>query len=235
MPRFFLSPWSLYLVCLFAKFGHAAGPPEPGQTFTNVQGTFWNRATFAGSCLLQTYQQPHNLEYVAVAKDLNGRAEYCGACIQVTPLSGKRAPVVAVVSSYCADCPPGALDMPQTMYNRLMGDGPRRPGVGRFNWEVVVCPFAREKPEIINKQGASKFHVSILIADASLPIARVEIQSAGKWFQAQKTAYNCWEIPNQPVLSDRVNLKVTCSNSHTFVLNSLNPANISPIKAPSNC
>ncbi|KAA1119477.1 hypothetical protein PGT21_026923 [Puccinia graminis f. sp. tritici] len=211
--------------------------PKTGQKFTNVQGTYWNGATFAGSCLLQSYQQPHNLEYVAVAKDLNGRAEYCGACIKVTPLDGKRAPVVAVVSSYCANCPPGALDMPQTMYNRLMGDGPKRPGVDRFSWEVVACPFQREKPKIINKEGASKFHLSILIADSDFPIASVAIQAgpAARWLLAQKTDYNCWEIPQQPLLPDRVNVKVTCSNSRFFIVNNFDPASRTPLDAPANC
>ncbi|OAV96052.1 hypothetical protein PTTG_02276 [Puccinia triticina 1-1 BBBD Race 1] len=209
--------------------------PRLGQKFTNVQGTYWNGATYAGSCLLQSYRQPQNLEYVAVAKDLNGDAEYCGACIKVTPLDGKRPLVVAVVSSYCANCPPGAIDMPQAMYNGLMGDAPKRPGVDRFNWEVVACPFNREKPKIINKQGASKFHLSMLIADSSFPIASVAIQSGNRWFPAQRTDYNCWEIPHQPVLAARVNVKVTCTNSRLFTVNNVDPSSTTPIEAPAGC
>ncbi|POV99792.1 hypothetical protein PSTT_13582 [Puccinia striiformis] len=178
--------------------------PKTGQKFTNVQGTYWNGATFAGSCLLQSYQQPHNLEYVAVAKDLNGKAQYCGACIRVTPLDGNRPPVVAVVSSIA-----------------LM--------------EVVACPFQREKPKIINKDGASKFHLSMLIADSSFPIDSVSIQSGRQWFPAQKTDYNCWEIPRQPVLANRVNVKVTCTNSRSFIVNNVDPSSQTPIDAPAGC
>ncbi|KAI7960240.1 hypothetical protein MJO29_005308, partial [Puccinia striiformis f. sp. tritici] len=232
-------PLAVYFLVLSAMLivsTRATGvAPKTGQKFTNVQGTYWNGATFAGSCLLQSYQQPHNLEYVAVAKDLNGKAQYCGACIRVTPLDGNRPPVVAVVSSYCANCPPGALDMPQTMYDRLMGDAPKRPGVDRFSWEVVACPFQREKPKIINKDGASKFHLSMLIADSSFPIDSVSIQSGRQWFPAQKTDYNCWEIPRQPVLADRVNVKVTCTNSRSFIVNNVDPSSQTPIDAPAGC
>jgi hypothetical protein len=58
------------------------------------------------SCLLQNYygsSPPEGLEYVSVAKDLNGGAAYCGACVKITPLQGKRPPVMAVVSSVCMD------------------------------------------------------------------------------------------------------------------------------------
>ncbi|KNZ52145.1 uncharacterized protein VP01_3677g2 [Puccinia sorghi] len=108
--------------------------------------------------------------------------------------------------------------------------------IGQTNqWEVAPCPFTQEKARIINKQGASRFHLSVLIAEASFPITSVTIQSAGRWFPARKTDYNFWEIPHQPVLANCFNVKVTCSNGYIFTVTDLDPSSTSPAKALDNC
>ncbi|KAA1128756.1 hypothetical protein PGTUg99_012731 [Puccinia graminis f. sp. tritici] len=230
-----LTTLSLFSICSFAA---AAGPPRVGTKFPQVQGTYWNGATYEGSCLLSTYQRapPAGLEYVAVANNLNRNGDYCGACIKVTPLQGKRAPVLAIVSTYCADCPANALDMPGTMYDRLMGNAPGRPGIGKFSWEVVPCPLKDVLPKIKNKEGSSKYSLSMLVADAKFPVQSVEINSDKRVFPAYKRDYNYWEIHNSgPPLANTVDVKVTCTNTRSFVVKNVDPSSKDPFKAANGC
>ncbi|OAV94504.1 hypothetical protein PTTG_03028 [Puccinia triticina 1-1 BBBD Race 1] len=215
---------TLLAVCSIVTAGDVA--PNVGKSFPSVQGTFWNGATFAGSCLLQDYYKsgaPNGLEYVAVAKDVNGNAEYCGACIEITPKTTKNTPVVAIVSSHCPDCPAGALDIPKTLFNRLQGNADGRPGTSMFSWKVVTCPFGKF-PKIINKDGSSKYSLSMKVVDSSYPVQSVVIISGGKNLAAYKRDYNYWELHNAGVLDDKVKVIVTWTNNQSFSFSNVDPS-----------
>ena len=209
--------------------------PSVGEKHSNVQGTYWQGSTFAGSCLLQDYQSTSSLHYVAVANDLNRDGKYCGACIKITPLATSLPPVVAIVSTYCADCPAGALDMEGSLYDSLMTNKPGRPGVSKFNWEVTPCPLGNKRPAIVNKSGSSKYHLSMLIADSKFPVASVVISSGGRDYQAIHKDYNYWELSSSPALGNTVDVKVTCTNGGSFSVKGVDPSSRSPTLAQGSC
>ncbi|KAI7945667.1 hypothetical protein MJO29_012055, partial [Puccinia striiformis f. sp. tritici] len=228
----------LSFMCSLVSAG--GGAPRPGQSATNVQGTYWNGATFAGSCLLSTsyYGQspPRGIEYVAVAGDINGMGQYCGACLKISSVRGKASPVIAMVSSHCPNCPSQALDMPGTLFDKLMGNAPGRPGVNRFNWEVVACPIANRLPQLKNKQGSSRYSLSMLFVDTKYPVQSVVITSGRRVFEAYKRDYNYWEIHNSgEPLDPKVDVKVTCTNSRSFIMQGVDPGNMASIPARSGC
>ncbi|PLW22768.1 hypothetical protein PCASD_04627 [Puccinia coronata f. sp. avenae] len=235
----FTLPQFVTLSVMFSLVAAGVPPPKPSQSFPQVQGTYWNGATFAGSCLLQNYygsSPPEGLEYVSVAKDLNGGAAYCGACVKVTPLQGKRPPVMAVVSSVCMDCPAAALDMPGGLYDRLMGSSPGRPGIGKFKWQVVACPTPGRLPKVTNKSGSSKWSLSMLIVDTRYPIQSVVIRSGTQTFNARQRDYNHWELVDGKFpLADTVDVTVTCTNTRSFTVKNVDPSSMKPYPATSGC
>ncbi|KNZ48212.1 hypothetical protein VP01_582g6 [Puccinia sorghi] len=228
----------LILSSMCAIAAAAAAIPEAGQSHSHIQGTYWNGATLAGSCLMQTTYGdalPGGLPYVAVAQDLNANGQYCGACIKVSPLTGKRPPVIAMVSSFCPDCPAGALDIPGSLYDLLMGTAPQRPGIAKFNWEVVACPLGNRMPKIKNKEGSSKWHLSMAVFDNSHPIKSVSIKSGTQKLDAYHRDYNYWELHDAGTLEETVDVTVTCTNGRSFTVPNVDPSSTRAFDAPSQC
>jgi expansin (peptidoglycan-binding protein) len=91
-------------------------------------------------------------------------------------------------------------------------------------------------PKIKNKEGSSKYSLSMLVADAKFPVQSVEVTSDKRVFPAYKRDYNYWEIhnPGQP-LAKTVDVKVTCTNTRSFVVKNIDPSSKDPFKALSGC
>lgn len=207
-----------------------------GKTQKNAQGTFWNGSKWVAHCLFQDWPQPAGLPFAALATNLYGKGDYCGACIKVTP-AGKSGPSkIGMINDECPDCPPNAIDMSPDLFNGVMGNAPGRPGISRFDWEVVQCPLpAGTTMKLISKDGASKWHLSLQVAGTFTPVVSVQIKPEGKgWQQATRKDYNYWEL-SEAAAGEAPDVKVTCSSGKTVTVNKVKISSRNIVSAPGNC
>ncbi|KAG0146910.1 hypothetical protein CROQUDRAFT_670837 [Cronartium quercuum f. sp. fusiforme G11] len=213
---------SFTLATPFAVTTRSLDSVAVGQKFTNVQGTFWQQSSWGGECLFQnSWPQPTNLPYVALAVNLYGQAEYCGACIKVTPVDRKHPPKIGIINTVCANCPTNALDMGPDLYNSIMGNTPGRPGLTHVDWEIVECPLGNSNMRLISKDGASQWHFSLQVASTITPVTKVEARSPtsqNKWLIAKRKEYNYWELAPGDAVGGEAEIRVTCSSGRSVII-----------------
>ncbi|KAG0152102.1 hypothetical protein CROQUDRAFT_35703 [Cronartium quercuum f. sp. fusiforme G11] len=212
--------------------------PVLKEASSNEQGTFWQGATWIQGCLFQDWSQPKDLPYFAVATNLYQSGIYCGTCFQITSRDNQKS-AIGIVNSECVDCPANAIDMSQDLYDKIMGTQPGRSGLSRFDWEVVPCPLPKDsKMLIIGKDGASKWYLSLQVANTFNTVINVEVEVEEKWYPIYRKRYNYWEFEEgeiRPSVVENANVRVTCSNGRVVTIPEVKIEAHKVVQAEGNC
>merc|ERR1712137_704008 len=102
--------------------------------------------------------------------------------------------------------------MDPVMWNAVTGNA--SPSALPITWEIVPCGFPTPL-KIINKEGVSRYFMSMQIAGANQPVHSVEISTDGgqSWTNTtRQSSDNFFQLSNPPKDSATVAVKVTCAS-----------------------
>lgn len=222
-----------------AHNGTESSPPAQAHNGTVLSpkykgtGTTWGGNWKGGNCDFKDWDPPAGFPEVAMAGNLWNSASLCGSCVEVTGPTGLKK--VAIVGDSCFSCSNDGLDMDPVMWNAVTGNA--SPSALPITWGIVPCGFPTPL-KIINKEGVSKYFMSMQIAGANQPVHSVEISTDGgqSWTKTNRqSSDNFFQLSNPPKDAATVAVKVTCASGKKVFANSVDYSRPGIAASTENC
>ncbi|KAH9818883.1 RlpA-like double-psi beta-barrel-protein domain-containing protein-containing protein [Melampsora americana] len=196
-------------------------------------GTTWGGNWKGGNCGFKDWDPPAGIPEVAMAGNLWNSASLCGSCVEVTgPIGLKK---VAIVGDSCFSCSKDGLDMDPVMWNAVTGNA--SPSALPITWKIIPCGFPTPL-KIINKEGVSRYFMSMQIAGANQPVHSVEISTDGgqSWTNTtRQSSDNFFQLSNPPKDSATIAVKVTCASGKNVIANKVDYSRPGIAATADNC
>lgn len=218
-------PPLLLLAALFAAAAPAAAGPF-GSTFSG-EGTYYGLRTRGfGHCSFHFHGHGASAGYLGTPLAVNAPqytgASICGLCVRFRGTGGGAGgnPIASdwqpgFICDECPECKHGDLDL------QTGGDGR-----WKIEWQPVQCPVGASALRY-GFQGGNPYYKKLQVANARVPVAKVEILRGGGWQQLVATIDNyheyhgpegeawggggCASVRVTSILGDSVEDKLCCS------------------------
>jgi expansin (peptidoglycan-binding protein) len=156
------------------SLGLGLGQSESGQA------TYY-AATGAGNCGFDP--TPNDLNVAAMNHDEYANSAACGACVRVV---GPKGTVTVRIVDQCPECPKGNLDLSQEAFAQIADVSAGRVPI---TWQEVACDVTGNVAYHY-KDGSSQYWTAIQVRNHRLPIAKLEIMTAGSYADVPRADYN---------------------------------------------
>lgn len=175
-----------FLLSLLLTFSFLFSQIQCGQETTySGEGTYYDIVKFGnfGNCSFPSSDFSPFL-IGAMNASQYGKADFCGACAEVTGPSGGK--VVITIIDQCPECKMGDIDLSPEAFDFL---APRIDGRIKISWKLVPCPLTTPVQFYI-KDGSSQYWIAVQVRNHKNKIEMFEYWNGTAYVTLPRQDFN---------------------------------------------